>query len=462
MDPKEVTNRGPDGDRGLDCAGRVKALTEQGERRAEDMRRRFRNTARRYHGRHDLAWWPADPDKEPLGPEGFFFYRPGQLLVRDAELEYVECVLSGLGVESCARTRREKGAVTRLVVATPAPTPLLVRQLRRLGLGSQTVSLNHVWWPATGPAAPGDFTLDGAPWLSGGAESAPEPAVGEPDLAVEGRGAGVTVAVFDSALLADWSQHPWMCHVDPFDPVRDVDVPDAGSGGGPVLDIYDSHGVAVAGVVAARAPAATVRVRDVLNELGDVDEWSLIDVVRSTLRNEPGIDIVNLSLGGTTSDDQPPIELGALLDEFPGVIFVAAAGNNGLASTHPVWPAAFDGVIGVGALGAAGNGRAPFSNPYPSADVWAPGTDVLTAFGSGPLDYDGATGGTFTGMAIWSGTSFAAPYVSGVLCEYLAAAPGSSGPASTGAPSRTVAALNWLNANAHLLRQDTSGDQIRV
>jgi hypothetical protein len=273
----------------------------------------------------------------------------------------------------------------------------------------------------------------------------------------------VTVAVFDSALLADWSQHPWMGHVDPFDPVRDVDVPDAASGGGGVLDIYDSHGVAVAGVVAARAPSATVRVRDVLNELGDVDEWSLIDVVRSTLRNEPGIDIVNLSLGGTTSNDQPPIELGALLDEFPGVIFVAAAGNNGLASTHPVWPAAFDGVIGVGALDAAGTGRAPFSNPYPSADIWAPGTDVLTAFGSGPLDYDGAPGGTFTGMAIWSGTSFAAPYVCGVLCEYLAAdTTWSPGPASIGAASRTEAALTWLSANASLLRQDTSGDQIRV
>jgi hypothetical protein len=447
-----------------DCAGLVKTLTDQGERWAQDMRQRFRNTIGRHRGRHDLAWWPADPDHEPLGPEGCFFYRPGQLLVNNADLEQVECVLSGLGVESCARTGRKGGTVTRLLAVTTVPTPLLVRQLRRLGLGARTVTLNHVWFPADTPTAPDTFTLDGAPWLSGGAESVPLPSAGTPSLAHGNRGEGVQVAVFDTELIDDWKNpatHPWMCHVEPFY-LGDVEPPAAGTAG-TVLDIYDSHGVAVAGVVAARAPGARIRVRDVLSELGEVDEWGLIGLVSTTLRDHPDIDIVNMSLGGTTRSDDPPIELGSLLAEFPRVIFVASAGNNGLTSPHRVWPAAFPGVIGVGALDGHGTAKASFSNDSPSADVWAPGTNVLTAFGSGSLDYPAGAAETFAGMATWSGTSFSAPYVSGVLCQYVAQrGPLPAGPAAPGVVvgSQTDQALNWLRANASVLRADPSGDQI--
>jgi hypothetical protein len=446
-----------------DCVAEVRALTARGERWERDMRRRFGNTIAGYRGRHDVASWPADPDRDPVGPEGCFFYRPGQLLVRDDDLKHLECVLSGLGVESCGRTSPEGGTVTRLIVATPVPAPLLVRQLRRLGIGPRSVTLNHVWWPTTAPSG-ADFTLDGAPWWSGGSESAPQPANGSPTLACEERGAGVKVAVLDSALLEGWQRHQWMHHVNPVDHTRDVGVPDGGPGDGTVLDIYDSHGTAVAGVVAARAPGATVVLRDVLNELGDVDEFALIDAIRQTLRADPGISIVNLSLGGTTSGDLEPLELDALLDEFPGVVFVAAAGNNGAASTHSVWPAACEGVIGVGALDAQGN-RAPFSNVAPSADIWAPGAGVLTAFGTGTLDY-GASGlpdERFDGIAIWSGTSFAAPYVSGLLCDFVALPdPAPTGPPSAGGTSRTTRALQWLRANASAFAGDASGDVIQL
>jgi hypothetical protein len=446
-----------------DCVAEVKALTARGERWARDVRRRFDNTVAGYRCRHDVASWPADPGKDPVGPEGCFFYRPGQLLVRDADLKHVECVLSGLGVESCGRTSREGGSVTRLVVATPVPAPLLVRQLRRLGIGPRTVTLNHVWWPTTAPTG-SDFTLDGAPWWSGGSESAPQPARGRPPLASEERGAGVKVAVLDSALLEGWQRHDWMHHVHPVDHTRDVGVPDGGPGDGTVLDIYDSHGVAVAGVVAARAPGATVVLRDVLNELGDVDEFALVDAIRETLRADSQIAIMNLSLGGTTSGDREPIELDALLDEFHNVVFVAAAGNNGAASTHSVWPAACEGVIGVGALDPHGD-RALFSNVAPSADVWAPGAGVLTAFGTGTLDY-GAVGlpdEQFDGMAIWNGTSFAAPYVSGLLCDFVAM-PGlpETGPPSAGGTSRTVQALQWLRGNVGTFVGDPSGDVISL
>jgi hypothetical protein len=278
------------------------------------------------------------------------------------------------------------------------------------------------------------------------------------------RGQDVTVAVFDSALLGDWSDHGWMSQVGPLDPGHDLGEPDGGTSGHD-LDIYDSHGVAVAGVVAARAPRATVVVRDVLNELGDVDEWSLIDTIDTTLQHYPGINIVNLSLGGTTSDNQPPIELGALIDRYPDVIFVAAAGNNGLTSLAPVWPAAFPGVIGVGALNPDGS-HAAFSNDFPSADVWASGAHVVTAFGTGELAYTDATGPVtgpaFDGMARWSGTSFAAPYVSGLLCGFVLSDAQPTGSPSAGGTTRTEYALAWLKANATQLANDSSDDQVEV
>src|SRR5215475_7113527 len=117
---------------GRDWRALVKSLTEQADKHAADMRRRFVNTIATYRKRHDVGWWPEDPEHEPAGREGYFFYRPGQLLVRNSALAHVECVLAGLGVESCGRKSRDRSPVTRLVVASRVPTPALVRELRRL------------------------------------------------------------------------------------------------------------------------------------------------------------------------------------------------------------------------------------------------------------------------------------------------------------------------------------------
>jgi hypothetical protein len=427
-----------------DCVEIVKELMAAAQRRAEEARRCWQNLVDSYRDHHDLAWWPQDPLREPACPETLFFYRPGQLLVRASELRYVQCVLAGLGVTSCVPERSDDAPVARVLVATAQPAPLLVRRLRQLGLGSRTVTLNHVWWPS----------LDGLPWLSGGAGSAPQVATGGPAIFPNPRGNGVNVAVFDSALLTDWQSHPWMSNVAPFQTPRDVDVPDGGPNAD-MLDIFDSHGVAVAGVVAARAPQAKVYLRDVLNEPGHVDEATLFQVIRQTLGapSSGPIHIVNLSLGGTTMDNQQPLGWASLLGEFREVIFVAAAGNNGPGSASSVWPAACPGVIGVGALDTTGGAviPAPFSNDYPSADVWAPGKDVLTAFGKGLLYYPGDPGIPFTGRARWSGTSFAAPYVTGLLCGFVESVRGSAdsapAPAGTAAPSMTSRALSWLISN---------------
>ena len=76
---------------------------------------------------------------------------------------------------------------------------------------------------------------------------------------------------------------------------------------------------------------------------------------------------------------------------------VAAAGNRGISQVE--FPADLPETIAVAAADASG-ARAGFSNYGEEVDLSAPGADVLSAFGD---DY----------FANWSGTSFAAPLVSG-------------------------------------------------
>ena len=87
-------------------------------------------------------------------------------------------------------------------------------------------------------------------------------------------------------------------------------------------------------------------------------------------------------------------------------MFVASAGNDG--SCRPTWPASFENVIAVGALGP--NGKAWFSNYGPWVDACAPGVDIVSCFFDlgEEADYDGED---FNGWACWSGTSFSAPIV---------------------------------------------------
>ncbi len=109
------------------------------------------------------------------------------------------------------------------------------------------------------------------------------------------------------------------------------------------------------------------------------------------------VSVINLSLAG------PPNEIlkGAIARaSAKGVAIVAAVGNEGPLA-RPLYPAAYDGVIGVTAVGEnkhvyrlAGRGS--------QVDFAAPGVDVLHADGAG-------------GYGATSGTSIAAPFVTAII-----------------------------------------------
>lgn len=389
----------------------------------EDAACRFARLIKQYANRQNLAWWPEDPKPDPCGRDELFFYRPGQLLVRAAELPVVKQVLRDQGVEFCTGRNDGKNPepVVRLLVSSREPIPVLVRRLRCYGLESDVVGPNHVFWPSN--------NLASTPWLSGGADSVPVQTEVGPTLVSGSRGEHVTVAVFDSGLLpgyeCTWS---WL---------KDVVLSDIEGQGGdpdsPGLDIFDSHATFVTGVLKCTAPKATVLVRNVLSELGDVDDHALYNVIHGTLVAHPNVQLVNLSLGGTTLDNAPPLGMAEFINAHPHKVFVAAAGNNGPSGAY-FWPAALPNVVGVGAL-TPDSTPAWFSNTN-SADVWALGVGVVNAFGKGDLNYpDGTHRQYTTGLAAWSGTSFATPLVTGVLCDYIQSNSTGSGPSGAGAVS---------------------------
>ncbi len=125
------------------------------------------------------------------------------------------------------------------------------------------------------------------------------------------------------------------------------------------------------------------------------DTASLIDALEWLDKRR--VSVVNMSLSG------PPDDLLKQAIEglsAKGIIFVAAAGNDG-PSAPPSYPAAYSSVIAVTAVGRDMKSYRHASRGDP-IDVAAPGVDIWTALPGGQGSYH-------------SGTSFAVPYVTAVL-----------------------------------------------
>jgi len=249
-------------------------------------------------------------------------------------------------------------------------------------------------------------------------------------------GAGVRVAVLDSAPQTDHPDLP---------PVRVVPI----AGGPKAVGV---HGTLTTGVIAAIAnngfgiagvaPAAEVIAIPVCTPIGASprDSCGLFDLLRGLdLAWQEHAQVMNLSLVGPPN---PLLERAVNRLDDLGAIVVAAAGNEGI--DEPRYPAAYPSVVGVGAVDAKGV-RYDHSNGGPSAQIWAPGAEVLST----------VPGGAF---AFASGTSFAAAHVTGALAVLIGsgAAPDAARralfqtAAGSGPPSPRVAPLcNALSQLGH-------------
>lgn len=115
-----------------------------------------------------------------------------------------------------------------------------------------------------------------------------------------------------------------------------------------------------------------------------------------------GCQIINISMG--TTQDSQELRQAVEYAQSRGILLISAVGNDGQTAPERVYyPAAYDGVIGVGA--ADGEGAASFSQRH-GVDVLAPGTDLAVA-----------TNRNSASPQRRSGTSYACAVVSGICAQ---------------------------------------------
>ncbi len=185
------------------------------------------------------------------------------------------------------------------------------------------------------------------------------------------------------------------------------------------------HGTMIAGIIAKVAPDATILPLKALNADGT---GSIIDVVHAiNYAVRHGASVINMSFGTSVNS-------AALLDAVnsateAGVVVVASAGNDATGVAH--FPAAYDSVIGVGAV-EANDVLSVYSNYGVNVQLVAPGSGIRSAYPGG-------------GYATWSGTSFAAPFAAGEAAEIAAVHPSWSAYRITRQMTSTADSVDYAN-----------------
>lgn len=209
--------------------------------------------------------------------------------------------------------------------------------------------------------------------------------------ALDGDGSGILVAVLDSGIEA----HPM------FDDVSMSYLDLTGEG---VAASGAAHGTSVASIISGDegiAPNTELLVVRVLDGEGLGNSFKLAQGIVQAV--DAGAQIINMSLA--VYEDSPLLRESVRYAQSQGVLMVAAAGNDGY--TRMPYPAAYSDVISVTAVDA--NQRyALFPNQSDAIDIAAPGVAILAA-----EDDENTT--------FFTGTSAAAPFVTGTLAAMLSA-----------------------------------------
>jgi subtilisin family serine protease len=186
----------------------------------------------------------------------------------------------------------------------------------------------------------------------------------------------------------------------------------------------DTHGTAVASLVAKSADQqVTIYSASVFFQLPNHAPGSTAESLVAAIDwlVAENVDVINMSLAGP--GNQLLEAAIAKLMQLDSTVVVAAVGNNG-PSGAPMYPAAYDGVIGVTAVNKR-NKIFRYANRGEQVAFAARGVDVKVA--------DSLTGG----WRIESGTSMASPHVAVVVAQLRRSA-----------AIRPDAVKSWLIANA--------------
>ncbi len=204
------------------------------------------------------------------------------------------------------------------------------------------------------------------------------------------------------------------------------------------FDVH-SHGTEVAGVAAASTNngigvsgvcwnCRIVPIKICFRVVGGGSGCSSTDLIRGIdvgVNNE--LDILSISSGSLTYDNL--VEMTIDNAYANGIIIVAAAGNNN--ANQLFYPAAYSNVVGVAATNRTDN-KWLGSNYANWIDISAPGAAIQTTYLNKPPFYNA-----------FSGTSFSAPIVSGILGLML-----SQNPSLTNSQLRDILLNNTDNIDA--------------
>jgi subtilisin family serine protease len=155
------------------------------------------------------------------------------------------------------------------------------------------------------------------------------------------------------------------------------------------------HGTFIAGIIKLIAPDAIILPIRAFDSDGLSDAFTVSEAIKYAA--DHGAKVINLSFGSI--EDSPIVHDAIAYAKQRGAVLVASVGNeNDNTDARPRFPAAWNSeTIAVAALD-ADDRKASFSNFGTTVSVSAPGVRLFSTYPGS--DY-----------AVWSGTSFAAPFV---------------------------------------------------
>jgi subtilisin family serine protease len=180
-----------------------------------------------------------------------------------------------------------------------------------------------------------------------------------------------------------------------------------------IIAAVTNNGIGISGLAACQLAVWKIFDDDPIN--GDFYVNGELYLRALGLLPDTGSTIVNLSIGGTEQSRAEALLFRRLRER--NIIPIAAMGNEYEEGNPVEFPAAYPGVIAVGAISELLR-RASFSNTGKHISIVAPGHTILSTVPVRASRYRRETE-----YATWSGTSMATPHVAGAAALYCAKKP---------------------------------------
>ncbi len=194
-----------------------------------------------------------------------------------------------------------------------------------------------------------------------------------------------------------------------------------------------SHGMAVAGIIAAKGGGASgvAPQAKIVPFLVDLSDVSIIQALQKAMQPGFDVDVLNCSFSGTGNNPLIEDEVKNLTSfgrirfgEAKGVVVVASAGNENLNDEQiPTYPGGYDEVISVTAT-TPEDKKKEINDKWNLTSTWAPNYGKRLHIGAPGIcipttDYSGNIGYSNSNYISFSRTSSAAPVVAGVVALLL-------------------------------------------